>query len=223
MKTVLDHLALKTIPLFSGLEEEELKKIAMLFSVRIYQRDAAIVSYGDPANEFFLIKHGVVRVYRLNESGEQVVLAILGGGDFFGEMGLFTDSLRTAWVNAMTAINLYVMQKADFRALLMSFPELCWKMLGMLSQRLIKSDEQLENLACLNVEERLQKALGMLAQEFGYSEGVCRVIPLKISHRLLGEMTGTSRESVTRALGRLEKKGWLTRGNDKMILRGPSS
>ncbi|HAW70517.1 MAG TPA: hypothetical protein DCY84_11275, partial [Firmicutes bacterium] len=90
-------------------------------------------------------------------------------------------------------------------------------------QRLIKSDEQLENLACLNVEERLQKALGMLAQEFGYSEGVCRVIPLKISHRLLGEMTGTSRESVTRALGRLEKKGWLTRGNDKMILRGPSS
>jgi len=219
----LDPLALSAVPLFSGLEEEELRKLAMLFKVKTYRRGDVIVSYGDQANEFFLISQGVVRVYRLNESGEQVVLALLGGGDFFGEMGLFTDSLRVAWVDAMTEVKLYVMQKSDFRVRLLGSPELCWKMLGILSRRLAKSDEQLENLVCLNVEERLQKALQMLAREFGYREGDSWVIPLKLSHRLLGEMTGTSRESITRALSRLEENRWLAKGDNMMILHTSSS
>lgn len=223
MKMIPDPLVLSAIPLFSDLEEVELRKLVVLFKVKTYRRGDAIVSYGDQANEFFLISQGVVRVYRLNESGGQVVLALLGGGDFFGEMGLFADSLRMAWVDAMTDVKLYVMQKEDFRARLMGFPELCWKMLGILSQRLAKSDEQLENLVCLSVEERLEKALLMLAREFGYHEEDSWVLPLKLSHRLLGEMTGTSRESVTRALSRLEEKRLLVKRDNMLVLQTSSN
>lgn len=211
----LNPAGLRTIPLFSGLAETEIKKIAELFSEKTYQRGQLIVDFGEPAKEFFLIQNGLVRVYRLNESGEQVVLALLGEGDFFGEMGLFTDSFRTAWVEAITGVRLYRMRKADFRNLLLATPELCWQMLGVISQRLAKMDEQMENLVCLNVEERLLKALFMLAQELGRKEEEGWVLPPYLTHRLLGELIGTSRETVTRTLGRLEKRGWLIRGGDK--------
>ncbi|HQD54707.1 MAG TPA: Crp/Fnr family transcriptional regulator [Peptococcaceae bacterium] len=210
---------LRAIPLFSGLAEAEVEKIATLFSEKTYQPGQSIVNCGEPAKEFFLIQNGLVRVYRLNESGEQVVLALLGGGDCFGEMGLFTDSFRTAWVEAITDVKVYQMHKVDFRNLLLATPELCWQMLGILSQRLAKMDEQMENLICLNVKERLLKALSMLAQELGRKEGESWVLPPYLTHRLLGELIGTSRETVTRALGRLEKQGRLKRdGNSLQIL-----
>lgn len=211
----LNPVELRVIPLFCGLAEAEIEKIAALFSEKTYQRGQSIVDFGEPAEEFFLIQNGLVRVYRLNESGEQVVLALLGGGDFFGEMGLFTNSFRTAWVEAVTSVKLYRMRRADFRNLLLATPELCWQMLGILSRRLAKMDEQMENLICLNVEERLLKALFMLAQELGRREGENWVLPPHLTHRLLGELIGTSRETVTRSLGRLEKKGLLRKGARK--------
>ena len=171
-----------------------------------------------PAQDLFLIKHGVVRVYRLNESGGEIVLSLLGSGDCFGEMGLFTDFLRTAWVEAVTEVWLYQMRKADFRGLLLSTPELCWQMLGVLSQRLAKMDEQMENLTSLNVEERLLKALRMLAQDFGRQEGENWVLPPNLTHQLLGGLIGTSRETITRTLGRLARKGLVKRDRGKLLL-----
>lgn len=212
---------LSAIQLFSDLGEEEIKKIAALFIEGTYERGRLIVSSGEAAEEFFLIQHGVIRVYRLNEAGEQVVLALLSSGDFFGEMGLFTDSFRTAWVEAITDARLYIMRKVDFRNLLLDFPQISWKMLGTLSRRLAKTDEHLENMVFLNVEERLLKALRMLAKEFGWKQGhtwmLSRGSVPNLTHRLLAEMAGTSRESVTRALIRLEEKGLVIRG-DKGVL-----
>ena len=218
MKRDLDPIDLGSIPLFQGLTATEHDKIAALFSKLTYQRSQSIVSYGEPAGDFYLIKQGVVRVYRLNDSGGEIVLALLGSGDCFGEMGLFTDSHRTAWVEAVTDVTLYRMRKTDFRNLLVATPELCWQMLGILSRRLAKMDEQMENLACLNVEERLLKALRMLAQDLGRREGEYWVLPSNLTHQLLGEMIGTSRETITRTLGRLAKKGVVEKDHNQLLL-----
>lgn len=212
-----DPAMLGSIPLFSGLADTMLRKIGALFCKKTYLYGDSIIYYGEPAKEFFLIQHGLVRVYRLNKSGAQVVLALLGKGDCFGEMGLFTDSVRTAWIEAVTDVVLYQMQKDDFGNLLRATPEICWQMLGILSQRLAKMDEQMENFVCLTVEERLLKALFMLAQELGQMEGENWVLPPCLTHLLLGELIGTSRETVTRALGRLEKKGLLKRVVSKAV------
>lgn len=215
----IDPAALQTNPFFSGLLEHELVTIATLFAIKTFRRGDVIISYGEVAEELYFIQKGLVRVYRLNESGTKVVLALLSNGDFFGEMGLFTDAFRTAWIEAVTDVKAYCMHKDDFRNLLLATPELCWRMLGVLSQRLAKMDEQIENFVCLNVESRLLKALFSLGEELGHKDGDGWILPSYLTHELLAEIIGTNRETVTRALGRLEKAGKLSRTGPSIKIR----
>ena len=210
-KNVLATKDLSRIPLFSGLAPEELVKVAALFKEKNYQRGELIIESASPALELFFITAGIVRVYRLNKSGALVILALLGKGDFFGEMGLFTDSHRTAFIETVTEVKTFVMHKEDFKELLMASPELAWQMLGILSERLVKMDEKMENLVFHNVEERLVIALSLMAQEFTKEEENIWTLPSYLTHEFLGNLIGTSRETVTRALGRLEEKGYLER------------
>ena len=219
---LVDPIALGANPFFSGLLQDELEKVAPLISVNTFERGQLIIHYGEPAEELFFVQKGLVRVYRLNESGTQVVLALLNQGDFFGEMGLFTDSVRTAWIEAVTKVKAYRMHKNDFRNLLLTSPGLCWRMLSVLSQRLAKMDEQMESFVCLSVEERLLGALFSLAKELGQNDGDGWMLPSYLTHELLAELIGTSRETVTRALGRLEKKGQLSRDENTIKVHAPA-
>ncbi len=129
MATALDQL--KKVPIFSGLPPRELDGIARSLKERSYEPGAVIVKQGDPGVGFFLIADGNVEVTR---DGQRI--REMGSGEFFGEMALMEERVRTATVTAKTTTRCLQLVRWDFRALLKQNPDLAVKMLEVVVRRM---------------------------------------------------------------------------------------
>jgi CRP/FNR family cyclic AMP-dependent transcriptional regulator len=126
----LDTNRLKSLPLFEGVSEEELEKIAPFLSEVSVSEGKVLVQEGDYAYEFMAIEEGEAEVRR----GEQV-LAVLGAGDFFGEMGLIDSDRRNATVIAKTGLRLITLDQWDMRRLEKLIPSAAAKIRETVEQR----------------------------------------------------------------------------------------
>ena len=130
---------LKGVPLFSNLSGEELRPVAEMFREVSFERGTTIFVKNDPGDSFYLILRGKVEV----EGGGKEI-AILKGGDFFGEMALLEYAPRTATIRTLDECDLLKLDRKDFSELLEEYPELAKGMLRVLSQRLRSTLEKLE-------------------------------------------------------------------------------
>lgn len=193
---------LRSIPLFRGLGQSELEALAAPLREKIYARGTVILTQGQPGDALFLIGSGQVKIAVFAEDGREVILAVLAGGGFFGEMSLLDDEPRSAHVIAMTEATLYQLRREDFRARLRSSPDLGIAMLKELSRRLRRADETITGMALLDVNGRIANLLLDLARE----EGGHR-ITRRLTHATIGQMVGASRETVSRAMRNLVVEG----------------
>ncbi len=193
---------LRSIPLFRGLGQSELEALAAPLREKIYARGTFILTQGQPGDALFLIGSGQVKIAVFAEDGREVILAVLAGGGFFGEMSLLDDEPRSAHVIAMTEATLYQLRREDFRARLRSSPDLGIAMLKELSRRLRRADETITGMALLDVNGRIANLLLDLARE----EGGHR-ITRRLTHATIGQMVGASRETVSRAMRNLVVEG----------------
>src|SRR5687767_9704578 len=100
---------LERVPLFAGLKPRQLEALANRFVERQYAPDAAIVTQGQGGEGFFVIVSGKAEVVRERSDGEKIVVNEFGPTDFFGEMALLDDGLRTASVVATQATECLVL------------------------------------------------------------------------------------------------------------------
>jgi CRP-like cAMP-binding protein len=113
----LDTNRLKSLPLFEGVGDEDLEKIAPFVSEVSVSEGKHLVEEGDYAYEFMAIEEGTAEVRR----GDQI-LAELGPGDFFGEMGLIDSDRRNATVVAKTGLRLITLDRWDMKRLQKAIP-----------------------------------------------------------------------------------------------------
>ncbi|MGZ4396890.1 MAG: Crp/Fnr family transcriptional regulator [Gaiellaceae bacterium] len=125
----------KRVPLFAGLSNRDLKKVAASLTTRSFKSGQPIMVEGDGGAGFFLIEDGRARV---TIRGRDVQL--LGPGDCFGEIALITKANRTATVTAEGDLRCYGMTHWDFRALVKENPSVAWKLLETLAQRLAETE-----------------------------------------------------------------------------------
>ena len=114
----MDESRLKPIPLFAGLSKKQLRTVSQLADEVDVETGRHLVREGEFAYEFFAIEEGTAEVRR----GDQL-LAELGPGDFFGEMGLVGDVPRIASVVATTPMTVIVMTGQAFRGVDREHPE----------------------------------------------------------------------------------------------------
>lgn len=211
---------LRSIPFFSGLHDEDIAHLSPLVVSKSYPRDNLIVLAEDEGDTLFLIVEGQVKVSIISEDGREVILAILGKGDFFGEMSLLDGKPRSATVIAIEESKLLTLRRADFARLLERAPELAVRVLGSLAARLRKADRKIESLALMDVSGRVASALLQISEEIGTATPQGTVIRNRPTHQELANMAGTTRETVSRVLKRLGQQGYVaTRGKDLVILR----
>ncbi|TMI76646.1 MAG: cyclic nucleotide-binding domain-containing protein [Bacillati bacterium ANGP1] len=122
---------LKKVPIFRALPARELEFISRSVKERVYEPGAAIVKQGEPGVGFFLIAEGRVEVAH---DGHRI--RDMGAGEFFGEMALMEERIRTATVTAKERTRCLQLVRWDFRALLKENPDLAVKMLEVIVQRL---------------------------------------------------------------------------------------
>jgi len=205
---------LKTIPLFYGLDDPRLEDIARAASARRVPRGTAIVRAGDTTDSLYILVSGSARVLNSDEEGREVILSILGPGDFFGEMGLIDGGPRSADVVAAEVCDLLVISKADFRRCLEENFEVAMNIMKRLVERLRDADRKIESLALMDVYGRVAKLL----LEYSEIENGQRVLRRKLTKQDIAKMIGASREMVSRVMKDLEGSGYIHVDEGRIVL-----
>jgi len=195
---------LKKVPLFSDLADAELARFAEVTREREYPKNSVILFEDDPGDALYIVSSGQVKVVLIGEDGREVILSVLGDGDFFGEMALIDDEPRSAHVIAMKDSQLLVLRRDDFQAQLVAQPKIGLKLLRVLVQRLRRADEKIGGLVLLDVNGRVARLLLDLADEGGGPR-----ITRRLTHHTIAQMIGSSRETVSRAMRELVDRGLI--------------
>src|SRR5690242_11594173 len=148
---------MRRVPLFSQLNDDELGRISEPARERSYPKNSVILFEDDPGDALYVVKQGQVKVVLIGEDGREVILSVLGEGDFFGEMALIDDEPRSAHVIAMGDSTLLVLRREDFQGLLMQTPAIALAMLRELTRRLRRVDEKVGSLVLLDVNGRVAR------------------------------------------------------------------
>lgn len=193
----------KDIPLFAGLSESDHDLLLRVAVRSTYPRHAILVREGDPGDRFYLLRKGMAKVYLEASNGREVILAILGPGDFFGEMAMIDQEPCSANVMALEESEFVSIGKAEFQKAINTSPKMAITLLKVLCRRLREADQQIESLALKDVQARVEQALRAIAEP----EGDQLIIPALITHRDIAAMVGASREMVTRVFRVLEASG----------------
>jgi len=211
-----DHL--RNVPIFTDLTDSDLTKIASKMVPRVYKKGQMILLEESMGETFFIITQGAVKVTRLSADGREVILAILGESDFFGEMSLLDGEGRSANIVANEDAKVLTLSRNDFLDCLESYPKIAIALLEELATRLRKSDQQIESLSLSDSEHRIGIALIRLAGELGtIKQGHVTVKNLPYQQDI-ANMAGTSRETVSRTLKLLEDKKLVRRENRNLTI-----
>lgn len=211
-----DHL--RNVPIFTDLTDSDLTKIASKMVPRVYKKGQMILLEESMGETFFIITQGAVKVTRLSADGREVILAILGESDFFGEMSLLDGEGRSANIVANEDAKVLTLSRNDFLDCLESYPKIAIALLEELATRLRKSDQQIESLSLSDSEHRIGITLIRLAGELGtIKQGHVTVKNLPYQQDI-ANMAGTSRETVSRTLKLLEDKKLVRRDNRNLTI-----
>ena len=144
---------LRAVPLFESLDEQAARQVCELLDTLDCQATQTLFRTGDAGDSMYLIERGMVRISMKSSDGEELILAELGRGDFFGEMALIDGKARSANATAIEASRLMVLSRKHFLTFLSSSPNVALEMLTALTRRLRRTDELLHHLATRNVNE----------------------------------------------------------------------
>lgn len=143
------ELLQKTV-LFKGSSKDELELVMGLFQERHIKQNATIFTEKMPAEALYIVKSGVVRITMMAGEGEEMGLLLLGPGDFFGELALVQEDVRLVNARAETAVDLLLLTRKDFQALLDLEPRAGARMLmiiaKLLAMRIKAYNERLKEL-----------------------------------------------------------------------------
>ena len=197
---------LGNISLFSELSDAELEVISRLAVTRNYPRKTLIFSEGDVSNSLYVIASGKVKVFLADEEGKEITLNTHEAGEYFGELALLDNDPRSASVVAVEDSKLLVITRGAFHECLERNPEIAFKVMKGLVQRLRDLTDNVKSLALMDVYGRVARILLDLAEE---KEGK-KVITQRLTQRDIASMVGASREMVSRILRDLSIGGYIT-------------
>ncbi|MBL7192180.1 Crp/Fnr family transcriptional regulator [bacterium] len=212
----MDIMLLKTVPLFSDLPDRDLERVVSFMVTKRYKKHNLIFFEDDLGQNLFIIKKGRVKISRLDETGGEVIFAIMGEGDFFGELSIIDGQTRSATVTSIEDVELLVLWRGDFLDILQKYPQIAITLLKELASRIRKSDSQIKSLSLKDAKGRVASTLMRLAEDIGIiqdGEVVIKRLPLQ---KDLANISGTSRETISRVIKKLEAGGYFEKKKNSL-------
>ncbi len=185
-----------------------------------YATRSTIIHAGDDSETLYYIIDGSVSVVIEDEDCNEIVLAYLNPGDFFGEMGLFEeDTKRSAWVITRTICDVAEIHYNQFMQLARETPEILFQLSSQLASRLRNTSRKVSNLAFMDVTGRVARTLLDLAREpdaITHPDGM----QIKITRQEIAKIVGCSREMAGRVMKTLEEDGLITAHGKTIVVFG---
>jgi CRP/FNR family cyclic AMP-dependent transcriptional regulator len=174
-----------------------------------------IISEGDEALSFYIILSGRAKVYMAAAGGKEILLRLLGPGEYFGELTLLDGEARCASVMATEACNLLVLSRSKFAECWVSHPHIYLKLLKDLSSRIRQLTDQLKCVASMDVYQRVAKLLGDLAVR----QDETPVVMQHLTQQDIANRICASREMVSRVLQDLVAGGYITLERRQIVIK----
>src|SRR5215813_10864094 len=210
---------LRAHPMFGELLPGDLRRLSDFAAPESVRRGEIIFQKGDAGNSLYAIGKGSVKISVPGGTGREAMFNILGPKEIFGEVALLDGRPRTADAIALTACELYAINRRDFLALLNREPKLAVRIIELLCDRLRQASKHFEDFLFLNASGRLAKALLRLP----YREGSASTRRIMITQQEISQMIGLSRESTNKQLRIWQDQGWLRIVRGGIVLLAPDA
>jgi CRP/FNR family cyclic AMP-dependent transcriptional regulator len=198
---MLDH-----VHLFSDLAPADTRVLTEHCTTRTFPTHAVLITEGDDTDSLYVILEGEVKVFVSDENGKEVILNMMGPGEYFGELALVDEGPRSASVMTMEPTKVMVISKSDFKTCLSANPDMAFNLIQALTKQVRALTDNVKSLALMDVYGRVAHTLLDLAKE---NDGKL-VIEQKLTHQDIANMVGASREMVSRILKDLATGGYIS-------------
>ena len=203
LKSVKESLS--RVAMFQSLGESDLEAMASVARQITAERGELIVSQGSDGESLYIVVSGQIRVYLSDETGKEMILGLEGPGAIFGEIAVLDGEPRSASVAAMEQTELLMIEGREFRRLLEAHAELSLGVIAALAGMIRKLTDATQGLALQSAYRRLVARL----HERSVEEDGQTIVPERLTHQLLADMIGCSREMVSRIMSDLAKGGYI--------------
>jgi CRP/FNR family cyclic AMP-dependent transcriptional regulator len=214
-KNEIEHM--KQIQLFSSLTDDELQQIKDKLSLKRYKKHEVILFEEDTSEYMYIILNGRVKVVQTTEDGKEILLAMHHSGEFFGEMSLLDGKTSPATVVATEDSAVAIISRQEFSLLIKAQKKVLDNLVLILCSRLRDSWEKIQLLNLKNASQRIKILFLMLSDRYGEKTAEGVTLNIKLTHQEIAEMTGMTRETVTRVIDRWQRDGEISVLKNKFI------
>lgn len=216
-----DRSVLAGVPLFAGLDAAACDDVLAMAHVRRIAKGDAVFEQGAEAGAFFVLIAGHIKAVQSTASGQQVVVHVVGPGEFFGCVTLMGETHYPATALAARESLALSWDVAALRRLVERHPAIATNAMAGMGARMREMSARFRELSTERVERRIAHALLRLAHHSGrkIAEGV--EIDFPVTRQDVAEMTGATLHTVSRTLAKWEADGILDGGRQKIVLRQP--
>jgi len=197
---LIDQIA--GIPLFQGLPRKQHEDLSMIVVDQVFKRGQAIFSEGDEGNGFYVMISGRVKVFKLSPEGKEQILHIFGPGEPFGEVAVFAGKKFPANAETLAETRVFFFSRLAFIELIGKNPALALNMMAVLSSRLRRLTNLVEDLSLKEVPGRLAAYLLLLSEK----NKRAMKVELEVSKNQLASLLGTIPETLSRILARMTRE-----------------
>ncbi|HMF82311.1 MAG TPA: Crp/Fnr family transcriptional regulator [Acidimicrobiia bacterium] len=178
---------------------------------RRYRQNTRVFTEGDSSDFVLVIVDGTVKIVVTTEQGDESLLGVRGPGDVIGELAALDSEPRLASVVALEPVTAHVVTAEEFRSFIAERPKAAVELMRMLIGRLREADRRRVEFGSYDATTRVARLLVELADGLTADEHAALQVPL--SQHEIGELVGTSRESVARALAVLRDRDLVSTGH----------
>jgi CRP/FNR family transcriptional regulator, cyclic AMP receptor protein len=217
----MDSLVFTRSLLFAGLPAAEQERLATRMRRQAYRRGEVVMRQGDPGLSLHVVLEGRLKVLVAAQSGDELLLAVLGPGDVVGEVALLDGGPRSATVVALEPSRTASLSRDDFLDFVRQSAAVRDGVLVALARIIRRETDVLADFVGLAVSGRLAKRLLALAQAHGQPVGGAIELALPLTQEELAEMVGATRASVNQLLGSFEDRGAISRRGHRLVILRP--
>jgi len=208
MDDKMQHLS--TMEVFKDLSEREREELDRITTMSTVHKSKVHYRPEEMGEVLFILKKGIVQLYRISPEGKKLVITTLTKGSLFGEMTLLGQQMHNTFAEATTDCTICVMSRNDLERLILQRPQVALRILEITGHRLRDAESRLEDLAFKGIPARLSSLLLRLAGDEDRIVGY--------THQDLAEMVGTYRETATQVLNDFKGKGLIEIGRKRIMI-----
>jgi CRP-like cAMP-binding protein len=207
--------------MISALSDDQRRQLEKMTRMLEVKRGTRIYLPGDPSDQIFLLKSGVIKISTITADNREVILAFLHSGDIFGELAVVDDAPRDHLAEAYDDCVICAMNRDTVLRLVRETPEIGFQITKLIGLRLRTFRSRVEELLCKSAHARVAHALLELAERHGVTDNEGVLMTLRLSQGDLGRLVGLSRETVNAILQEWREQSLLEMDRRSVRLRKP--